>query len=43
MKKQKHMKSKRNTTSPKRRHFVQYVLETIWAGHVGAAVGCWQP
>jgi hypothetical protein len=39
----KHRKSKRNTNSPKGRHFAQYVLETIWAGYAGAAVGCWQP
>jgi hypothetical protein len=39
----KHRKSKRNTNSPKGRHFAQLVLETIWAGYAGAAVGCWQP
>lgn len=35
--------SHRNLTNPKGRHFVQYVLETIWAGLAGAAVGYWQP
>ena len=28
--------------SPKR-HFWQYVLETVWAGLSGAAAGCWLP
>jgi hypothetical protein len=43
MRKRKYIRSKRNTESPKGRHFAQYVLETIWAGYTGTAVGCWQP
>jgi hypothetical protein len=40
----KHKKSKRNTaSSPKERRYRQYVLETIWAGYAGAAVGYWHP
>lgn len=43
MNSKKHKKSKLLQNSPKNRHFVQYVLETIWAGFVGTAVGHWHP
>lgn len=44
------MKNKKSSTknanhpvsSPKR-SYLQYCLETMWAGLLGAAVGCWQP
>lgn len=43
MGKQRYRTSNRGHNAWPERKWWQYVLETLWAGLVGAAVGCWQP